>query len=262
MLETSTGYLIPRSWAPFGRAGPTILDRSPFLAGDPDDLESFSTELGLELAEVRDRLLALLAPAPPEVEQDQIGVDVVERDHFAVQAGKLKIDETAFGGVDLTDGLGHRGIERWSSAGKQPGQARFGWLALAGERDHLRVVLELASPSARRTDSSIGTSARLNEISRQVGLGRGSAEPSGSGESVAFVESRSLEDSEDRLPDDDFGAAAPSELRCSDRGVIRLRTRRSRWSARTIPGDWRARAARSPRGSAEAPVRPADPLDR
>ena len=54
---------------------------------------------------MRDRLPAGLAPASPEVEQDHVGVDVVKRDHFSAQVGKLEIDQPALGGIDAACAL-------------------------------------------------------------------------------------------------------------------------------------------------------------
>ena len=44
-------------------------------------------------------------PAPPEVEQDHVGIDVAQRYPLAVEAGKPEIDEPALGGIDAADAL-------------------------------------------------------------------------------------------------------------------------------------------------------------
>jgi hypothetical protein len=85
----------PKVLGTFGGSGAPSFDRCPFLAGDPNDLKAFSTESSLKLAEVRDRFGARLAPTSPEVQEDQIRVDIVKRDHFSVETRKLKIHEKA-----------------------------------------------------------------------------------------------------------------------------------------------------------------------
>ena len=112
----------------------------------------------------------------------------------------MEIDETAFGGVDLTDSLGHGGINRRSSAAKQLGQTRLGWLARARERDHSWV---LGSGAAAGAANGLVQrySGSIEGQFRHVGRGPGSAEPL---ESVDWL---SPEEPEDRLGEDEFGAA-------------------------------------------------------
>ena len=72
---------------------------------------------------MRDRLPAGLAPASPEVEQDHVGVDVVERDHLSAQVGKLEIDQPALGGIDAACALLDGFIEQRLRTAQEPGQA-------------------------------------------------------------------------------------------------------------------------------------------
>ena len=88
-----------------GRRGPAFLRRRSLLTGDPDHLDSLPAQPSLQVAFVGDRLPTLKAPAPPEVEEDHVGVEVAERDHLAREVGELEVDDAALRGIDLAGAL-------------------------------------------------------------------------------------------------------------------------------------------------------------
>ena len=77
----------------------------PLLARDPDDFQPTGPQPFLQLDQVRDRLHARLAPGPPEIDQDQVGVEVAEMNGLAFEVGQEKVFDPAVLGVIAAEGL-------------------------------------------------------------------------------------------------------------------------------------------------------------
>ena len=96
--------MIFSSLSDLGDDGRAILGRGS-LAGDPDDLHLLAAQGLLDLDQVGDRLAAGSTPGSPEVEQNQVGIEIAERDHLAPDVGKPKVHEPPFLGIELTSDL-------------------------------------------------------------------------------------------------------------------------------------------------------------
>ena len=95
-----------------GRGRAAILERRTLFTGDADHLKPISTHLGLEFGQVRDRRSAGLTPTSPEIEQNHVGAQVVERHHLSVEVGELKINQPALAGIKAAHGFLDGGIDR------------------------------------------------------------------------------------------------------------------------------------------------------
>ncbi len=167
--------------------GRTVLGRRP-LTGDPDDLHLLSTQGLLDLDQVGDRLAAGSTPGSPEVEQNQVGIEIVERDHLALDVGKPEVHKPPFVGVELASDF---------RTGRQGGQPRCGGGGeLAGRFQRIRprqlAPFDRGVAGAFWSDSSRGIGSFLKTSSPQVGrVGSvGAADRTGLGGRLALGSSR------------------------------------------------------------------------
>ncbi len=100
--------------------------RRALFAGDSHDLKPLAAHSLLEIDQVRDRPEAGRTPGPPEIEQDEVGVDVLKMNRPALEVGQAKILDPAVFCVKPAEderlfGRGLRGRGQRLAGGSSPG---------------------------------------------------------------------------------------------------------------------------------------------